>query len=431
MSVWDVVVVVAAVAVVFARRLPRYVAFAAVGVFVAAGVATLIAGSRWLVVPVLVAGGVAALFAIVRVFRAPRRRWVGVVGSVVAMGLIVGAVVAALALPVPRFPAPSGPFAVGTTTAQWADPDRDGRIVVAQLWYPAAASDAPGAQYLGRTEAEASTVAGAMAENLGVPGFLFDAIPRARSHAVPDAAPVDRRFPIVLFSPGSGGVRGQDTAWAEELASRGYLVAGLDHLQDSPVVVLDDGTEVLSRMPDAYAAAWASEDPAAQDRVTDEFIRVRADDLRFALTVLAPRGDGRAIVAGHSFGGATAFTVLAEDQRFAAGIDLDGGLGGRLPGPYRQPVLALTSDGYYDRAGNPDYAPRLDQALDSSASTSYRLTVPGTNHFSFTDFTYLLPWVVPDANRIAADASTDFIEHVLRGAPLDLARYGDLATHPG
>jgi dienelactone hydrolase len=314
---------------------------------------------------------------------------------------------------------------------QWADADRDGRIVVAQLWYPATAGGER-AQYLGRDEDEARAVAEAMAENLGVPGFFFDAIPRARSHAAPDAPPVDgAAFPIVLFSPGSGGVRGQNTAWAEELASRGYLVAGLDHLDDSPVVVLDDGTRVRSRMPEAYAAAWASEDPAAEDRVTDEFIRVRADDLRFALDRLAPLGNGQAVVAGHSFGGATAFTVLAEDPRFAAAIDLDGGLGGALPGPYRQPVLAVTSPAYYDRVDNPDYAPRLEQALDSSASTSYRLTIPGTNHFSFTDFALLAPPVVPDANAVAADASADFLAHVLRGAPLDLARYGDLAVHPG
>lgn len=427
MSVLDVVVMVAAVAVEISRWLPRWVGAVAIAVLATAGIATLVAGSRWLIVPVLVAGGVAVVFAVVRRYRVPRRRWVGVVGSVATLLPIAGALLVAWALPVPQFPVPTGPFAVGTRTAQWADPDRGGRVVVAQLWYPAVGGG-QGAQYLGRTEGEARVVSAAIAENLGVPGFLLDAVPRARSHAVPDAVAVDGRFPIVLFSPGSGGVRGQDTAWAEDLASRGYLVAGLDHLGDSPVVVLEDGTRVRSRMPEAYAAAWASGDPAAQDRVTDEFIRVRADDLRFALGQLQPLGNGQAVVAGHSFGGATAFTAITADERFAAAIDLDGGLGGALPAPYRQPVLAITSEAYH---GNPDYASRLDQALDAGTSTSYRLTIPGTDHFSFTDFALLAPAVVPDANRVAADASADFLAHVLRGAPLDLARYGELAVHPG
>ena len=46
---------------------------------------------------------------------------------------------------------------------------------------------------------------------------------------------------MVLFSPGLAGVRSQNTAWAQELASHGYVVVALDHPYDSAAVVLADG----------------------------------------------------------------------------------------------------------------------------------------------------------------------------------------------
>jgi predicted dienelactone hydrolase len=44
---------------------------------------------------------------------------------------------------------------------------------------------------------------------------------------------------VVLFSPGLAGVRSQNTAWAQELASHGYVVVALDHPYDS--AALADG----------------------------------------------------------------------------------------------------------------------------------------------------------------------------------------------
>lgn len=128
-----------------------------------------------------------------------------------------------------------------------ADP-HDRRTVVVQLWYPAQKSPAGTrrAQYLGRTEHEARTVSDALAREVGLPGFLVDGVPRAHTRSVFNApvAGGGGRFPVVLFSPGSGGVRTQNTAWAEELASHGYLVAALDHPYDSAAVVLTDGRTI-------------------------------------------------------------------------------------------------------------------------------------------------------------------------------------------
>ncbi|GAA2569579.1 hypothetical protein GCM10010435_49530 [Winogradskya consettensis] len=133
--------------------------------------------------------------------------------------------------------------------------------MVVQLWYPAGAvgADAPRAQYLGRDRREADVVAALEAEYLGAPAFLLDGPPRAHTHAVFDAAPAaGGRFPVVLFSPGLGGLRTQNTAGAENLAGRGYVVAGVDHPYDSAAVVPADGRTVRTRISDEAAGRGAT-----------------------------------------------------------------------------------------------------------------------------------------------------------------------------
>ncbi|MDI6098785.1 hypothetical protein QLQ12_09255 [Actinoplanes sp. NEAU-A12] len=467
MSAGEILVVLAAIAVVLARWLPPAARrWTAIGSMIAlvAGAASTAAGMRWQLLLVL-AGGLLAAAGIGagrlmrrRSGRADRRArwWVALPGSLACLGLITGGAVAAVALPVPAFPQPSGPFAVGTTVTQWTDPDREetataeadgGRTVVVQFWYPAlpGSPDAPRAQYLGRTREEADTVAAAAAGYLGIPGLVLDGPTRARTHAVHDAAPAAGRFPVVLFSPGLGGVRTQNTAWAEELASRGYLVAGVDHPYDSAAVMLADGRTLRTRIA-------AGGDRAEDARRRLGWTTVRASDLSFVLTQLGrlDRGEipgpftgrldtGRVAATGHSLGGAAAMWAAHRDPRFTAVINLDGGPE-PAQGPLRQPVLAVTHEAV-DQA-DADYIAALSKVLDEGAATGYRLTVPGSAHLTFTDGPLYLPPVPAltgslgrtEAVRMTTDTCAAFLDATLRGQPVDLpgtlSRHGDLRVHP-
>ncbi|QIP85507.1 hypothetical protein GLX30_17340 [Streptomyces sp. Tu 2975] len=53
-----------------------------------------------------------------------------------------------------------------------------------------------------------------------------------RTHACVDARPASGRFPLVLLSPGFSMPRSTLTALANDLASRGYVVAAVDHAHD-------------------------------------------------------------------------------------------------------------------------------------------------------------------------------------------------------
>ncbi|RKS07315.1 platelet-activating factor acetylhydrolase isoform II [Nocardiopsis sp. Huas11] len=349
------------------------------------------------------------------------------------------------ALPPVDFPEPSGGYAVGTTTVQWTDRDRDEtwtedpddrRTVVAQLWYPAEpGTGTAGAPYLGRTAAEARVVTDAIADGFGLPGSLLSDAARARTRAAAGAAPVrdGAPLPVVVFSPGLGGVRGQNTAWAQELASHGYVVAALDHPFDSAAVVLDDGTVVRGRLS-------VPEGSEEEDRLVSEWTSIRADDMRLALTRLqemdadadgpfADRLDpGRVVAAGHSFGGSAALHAAAGDDRFAAVIDIDGfpheADGLALP----RPLLVLVAGrGTGDAVADARYADAVTAALAAADGPSCALTVEGAAHLSFTDAPLYLPPVpsiVGSDGRTrplatTADATLAFLDAALRDPAAD------------
>ncbi|MEU7903394.1 hypothetical protein [Actinoplanes sp. NPDC049118] len=463
LSARELLVVLGTVALVLSRWLPppvrRRTALGAVGV-VTVGAALTVREIRWQLLPVLAAAMLAGAGLLLRPRGGPAGRrapwWLALPGSLTCLGLVAAGTGAAWALPVPDFPRPSGPSAVGTTVLQWTDAGRDEtataeagdrRTVVVQLWYPARSvtPGTPRAQYLGRNRQEADAVAAAAADYLGAPALLLAGPPRARSHAAFDALPAAGRFPVVLFSPGLGGVRTQNTAWAEDLASRGYVVAGVDHPYDSAAVVLADGRTVRTRVA-------ASGDPDEDERRRSGWIAVRAADLSFVLTQLGrlDRGEltgpltgrldtARSAATGHSLGGAAAMRAAQQDPRFTAVVNLDGGPDPGQ-GPLHQPVLALTHT-IEDRA-DADYLALLSRLLDRGTATGYRLTVPGSAHLTFTDAPLYLPPVPAVAGslgrtesvRMTTATCAAFLDATLRDRPVDLpgalSRHGDLRVHP-
>ncbi|MFJ9078816.1 dienelactone hydrolase family protein [Streptomyces sp. NPDC102278] len=469
MSPLELLALLGGVALVVARWLPPAarppVTIAAGAVLVASAIVLSVVGIRWQMLPVLAGAAVALPFALLPLRRRRTGRpawrarwWLALPGSVACVGLMAATPVAAWAFPVPVFPEPSGRFAVGTSVVQWTDPRRpetftadphDQRTVVVQLWYPAQKSPAgtQRAQYLGRTEHEARTVSKALAREVGLPGFLVDGVPRARTHSVFDApvAGGGERFPVVLFSPGSGGVRTQNTAWAEELAGHGYVVAALDHPYDSAVVVLADGRTIQTKIA-------STGDRDEDDKLAVDWTAVRAADLRFVLSRLdhLDRGEltgpltgrldtGRVAVTGHSMGGAAALQAARQDHRFDAVIDLDGYPHGPTTPALHQPTLALTQA--VTPATDPRYIPRLTEALELSTATSYRLTLPGAGHLTFMDGPLYLPPVPSivgslgrtESQHVVAATTLAFLETTLRHKPGDLAgvlsTHGDLSVH--
>ncbi|MET7757686.1 alpha/beta hydrolase [Streptomyces sp. NPDC005389] len=231
-------------------------------------------------------------------------------------------------------PAPTGPYSVGSTVLPLVDrsrtdpwvPTADGRALVVTLHYPAARADGGRpAPYATREEARL------LAEQLG-PGVSGDVLARTRTHSRTDARPAPGRRPLVLLSPGFSVSRWTLTHLAEDLASRGYVVASVDHAYESYGISLPGGRTLTC------VACTALDEGGVHGSVVTS---TRAADMRYVLDRLTgPRPvwkhadviDARRIgMAGHSIGGASAASAMVADPRIDAGINMDGSFWEELP----------------------------------------------------------------------------------------------------
>ena len=274
--------------------------------------------------------------------------WFGLVG----VGCLIASAVFCCVLPVFQFPAPTGPFPVGTVIRHLVDPSREEthgtprgvpRELMVQIWYPAE-SRGPRRRFRSRSEVS----------------LLKEHASLIRTNAS-EGVPVARnpgRFPVLIFSPSWNGRKDQNTTQVEELASHGYVVVGIDHPYGSSVTRFPDGRVIPSSLGEWMD--YSSDDAQKETiRVDESELRIRAEDARFVLDTLErfdrsdPNGffqghfDTSSVgVFGHSFGGAVAAEVCRIDPRFRAGINMDGCLFGESAREgVEQRFLFMSSDG--------------------------------------------------------------------------------------
>ncbi|GAB3493276.1 alpha/beta hydrolase family protein [Nocardiopsis coralliicola] len=274
------------------------------------------------------------------------RRWAGHVtaAAVLAAGCAVPTASAAVLAPDPiRLdpPAPTGPHAVGQAAVHLVDegrghpwvPGADDRDLMVTLWYPAEPTGGERARYA--TPAVEEFLDGEL-EQAGLPSTAVD-FAGSRTHAAIGAPPsADAgRMPVLLYSHGFAQTRHQATAQIEELASRGYAVAALDHPYESSAVELPDG-RVLRGANNAGMEATPMYREAIATRVADAGFALDAlDDAAGGGTGGARSGTAippevaasldleRVGMFGHSAGGLTAAEAMLADARIDAGVNLD------------------------------------------------------------------------------------------------------------
>lgn len=336
-------------------------------------------------------------------------------------------------------PEPSGPFPVGVSRLHLTDttridpwvPASGHRELMVSVWYPALLRVGRPAAYLTLREAAA------LVADRGFPLAAADVAGiQTTARVDAPARPAAGHYPLVVLSPGFSLPRGTLTGLAEELASRGNVVAGIDHTYES------SGTELPGGRL-AACVACESADPA-------EVPLARAADTSFVLDQLTQAGawwggwmidENRVGMAGHSIGGNAAAEAMRNDPRIDAGVNMDGTFYTELPpSGLDRPFLMI---GYPD-AHLP--GSEIDTSWDSAWQrlTGWRrwFTVTGTTHLSFCDFAPLakrfgLPLAPLDGDRtdeIVRTYVTAFFDRHLRAIPqpiLDSAdpRYPEVVRH--
>ncbi|WP_109528034.1 alpha/beta hydrolase family protein [Nocardia aurea] len=284
-------------------------------------------------------------------------------------------------------PAPTGDHPVGTTILHVNDTSRpdpwnldvDTRELKVTLWYPTEQGDGERAPYMTPKESELFLKGSEIA---GVP---YDTLSKTRTNAIKDAEPTGEKLPLVVLSPGFTKPMSSLTALAEDLASRGYVVAGIDHTYESYVTTLSDG-----RVADCIACD-SDTDPGFGTRV----VQGRAADVSFVLDQLPARWEGSGLIdrsriamVGQSMGGASAMAAMLEDSRVRAGIDMDGSTYARIPkSGFSRPFMFVGSEQHVPGGGDASWD------RDWKLLTGWRrwIAVTDTDHQAFTDIPLVGP----------------------------------------
>ncbi|TQR36988.1 carboxylic ester hydrolase [Lysinibacillus sphaericus] len=363
-------------------------------------------GFRWQMIPAYLSPIILMTYYLLPVREKSARSWVFVTFKTLFLIIYLSVAVAVPSLlPVLSFETPSGPFAVGTTLYHWVDEKRDEpytkdpndrRKLMVQIWYPAEErGEGRGTPYIRNV----NEVAEGLEKALSIPAFAFSQLGLVKSHAYPEARLSDseNRYPVLLFSHGFNGFRNQNTFEVEELASQGYIVLGIDHTFDAAATVFPDGrTAFLQPVDldnfaesDRHIELW-KEDVAF---VLDQVERLNESDEANLFT--GKIDTSRIGMFGHSYGGATATQMLAEDSRIKAAINMDGTLyGSVLPETgIGKPFLLMSADNSEESDDDFDEDSQEAKARDKRALAGggMSMVIPHTNHMSFTDFSLFSP----------------------------------------
>src|ERR1700729_2633375 len=304
----------------------------------------------------------------------------------------------------PYLPEPTGPRPVGTTSLYLKDASRPDpwaagvstRELMVSLWYPATPSDGRRARYM--TPAES----GLLLASRGLTGVPQDALSTVRTNAVSDARPAGRQrsLPLVVLSPGFTAPRSTLAALAEDLASHGYVVAGIDHTYESDATAFPDGRVTTCLAREARRRGSGSQEKVAAGRAADvSFVLGELTGAHPASPAAGLIDPSRIAMAGHSAGGAAAIAAMLADPRIRAGIDMDGATVAPIPDHgLSRPFLFLgKQSNYTPGSGGAVTTPRDWKLRRGAVSTWERdwelltgwkrwLVVAGAVHASFTDF---------------------------------------------
>ncbi len=285
-------------------------------------------------------------------------------------------------------PQPTGQFGVGTVVWHWPDPDRLDELspyypnavreIMAQAWYPA---DGP---------ATAPT---------GVYAPLDRDLANVTGWSKPGAPFTARleKAPLIALCPGIRTARNFYTSVAEDLASHGYVVLGLDFPYVG-FVEYPDGRTISSAYtvpPDLANGPYV---------FVDQFLETPGNleigDLRFALASLeritdddpARRLTGKVDwkhlgAFGHSLGARGCGGVAADDHRFDAVVSMEGAfpIAVREQG-LKVPVLLMFG------AVLPQYVrDTIRQVIPNRRDDLYDLTLPSFVHNNINELPLIYP----------------------------------------
>jgi pimeloyl-ACP methyl ester carboxylesterase len=294
-----------------------------------------------------------------------------------------------------QFPIISGTYAVGKITRVLTDSSRTNRYGIptnssfmCTIWYPA---DTPAAGTLPALYADAAVVADSINGNgFGWPVQWVTVMTNCVAQAYTNVPMTSgsNRFPVIIYSHGLRTDRTINSQITIDLASHGYIVASVDHIDCHCTV-----------FPDARGVVFP---PGVNEDIA--LLRSRTNDLAWLLVSLAEFDSSDAVLAGRldlnnvgamgwSWGGATAGEFARVDSRIKCAALLDPGISPGVAVPLfstglQKPLLTMS-----DTLPNPSFLPTTSQFTAWSSNLFYMaitnaawFQVSNANHPDFSDW---------------------------------------------
>jgi len=304
-------------------------------------------------------------------------------------------------IPYKDLPEPSGKYIIGTEVFEFEDFSReewfteeenDFRKIVVQVWYPAIAQSDSLYPYLDYSDIKIP----AISKRIGISEKFIKNVTTVKTNAFYKAQPINKEFPVIIFSHGLGGMRNQNSINIEDLVSNGYIVFSVDHPYDANITVFSDSSTADFR-------SSLLDDVSEEDfwNVRLPQITTRSKDISFLINQLEFFKDQGFYIGklsdlnnigifGHSFGGGTAVVTSYLDNRIKACINLDGWFepipnyiinsGLNIPFCFIGQIQSTWDDALYNEN-------RLYKFHDNS-SKSILIEIHDTKHFDYADLPY-------------------------------------------
>jgi len=402
----------------------------------------IIDGTRWQLYMLYLAIFLIIIFNIIKTFfNINLKKSIKIITNIVLISLVSFSLIAAILFPIYELPTPNGTYLIGTQSfviedesrlELYGDDSTEFRRIKIQIWYPAESVE--GYEQAPWLE-DGVVVSRALSKDFGFPLFFLDHTANIMSNSYL-GAPISNSsssYPVIIISHGWRGFRNLHTDYAEELASLGFIVIGIDHTYGSVATVFSEDD-----------VAYKNRDALPPRETTSNFldfanqlVYTYASDITLTINYLEYMDDNinpsrfsgkfdleKIGLLGHSTGGGAGVAIAINDDRIDAVIGLDAWVESidetEISKGLSVPSLFLRSETWETGDNNIN----LYSLIENNTFASNLYQIDGTTHFDFamvymysplTNYIGMSGKIEDDyLNSILKSMITDFFNNTLR-----------------
>uniref|UniRef100_A0A2C9F1F4 Platelet-activating factor acetylhydrolase n=1 Tax=Cavia porcellus TaxID=10141 RepID=A0A2C9F1F4_CAVPO len=331
-------------------------------------------------------------------------------------------------------PKGNGPYSVGCTDLMSGYTNQSSFL---RLYYPSQDNDFPDALWIPNEEYFQG-----LTETLGASSFLGKLLKLLYgSVKVPakwnSPLKTGEKYPLIIFSHGLGIFRTMYSAIGIELASHGFIVAAVEHRDESAAATYYFQDPSAAQSGNRSWIYYKHQEPETEERKTQ--LRQRGEECSQALSWLLSIDEGEPVknvldlkfdiqqlkgsldrskvaIIGHSFGGATVIQALSEDQRFRCGIALDPWMfpvGEDVHSKIPQPLFFINSEYFQSDKDTKKiekfYQPQKERKM---------IAVRGLVHHNFVDITFATGKIIEQLLSVKGNIDSEVAINLITKASL-------------